>query len=505
MTTDKSRADALTDLLPCPFCGREAEAEKIEDACYGVGCQSCDFQLMSGNVGIGWFASEAEAISAWNRRVDASPVQQRAAAPNEDHECVYENGDGICRECVELAKVGRIAPAPADERAAFEALRYIDAQLTEYLEGMPADETSRKLRDVARNALAGSARASSANETDDYETRRQVAEALGIVWPGTVDGKRIGFAWSYLLGCIKDLSSDVRHIYGAYGDACARASANETGAPIGWAWISPTGHVSRFTADFDGKHDELVQGWKVRPVAFCDSVANETGAEGAEEAKPTAWVRFRSDGGFEGPIMDTDERMCDTRRKSGAWTPLFLGPAQESRPLSIPAGWMLIPKHRGTKPLAELIIAASLACVENRLMDDDDRHELAQFADQLQHALKTAPAQAAEQVAQEVPLTMALNPNAPPLTMTLGPAQAAEPVAWYVTWPGDPKETWCSVFVNERDAIQSASNHEGAEIKPLYAAPQPPALADAREGLTDERIAHIGAAHTNSVVNSTVF
>ncbi|MBR8201657.1 hypothetical protein [Burkholderia vietnamiensis] len=56
------------------------------------------------------------------------------------------------------------------------------------------------------------ARAASANETDDYETRRKVAEALGIVWPGTRDGKRIGYAWSYLLGCIKD------------------ASANETGA-----------------------------------------------------------------------------------------------------------------------------------------------------------------------------------------------------------------------------------------------------------------------------------
>ncbi|WP_230941069.1 hypothetical protein [Burkholderia thailandensis] len=42
---------------------------------------------------------------------------------------------------------------------------------------------------------------------------------------------------------------------------------------------------------------------------------------------PTAWVRFRSDGGFEGPIMDSDERMCDVRRKSGAWTPLFGSPA----------------------------------------------------------------------------------------------------------------------------------------------------------------------------------
>lgn len=39
---------------------------------------------------------------------------------------------------------------------------------------------------------------------DDYEARRHVAEALGITWPGTRDGKRVGYAWSYLLGCIKD-------------------------------------------------------------------------------------------------------------------------------------------------------------------------------------------------------------------------------------------------------------------------------------------------------------
>ncbi|MCA8249145.1 hypothetical protein LGN12_18460 [Burkholderia multivorans] len=41
---------------------------------------------------------------------------------------------------------------------------------------------------------------------DDYETRRRVAEALGITWPGTRDGKRVGYAWSYLLGCIKDVA-----------------------------------------------------------------------------------------------------------------------------------------------------------------------------------------------------------------------------------------------------------------------------------------------------------
>lgn len=44
-------------------------------------------------------------------------------------------------------KIGR------KQYAAEFALHYLDDQLTEYLEGMPADETSRKLRDVARNAL----------------------------------------------------------------------------------------------------------------------------------------------------------------------------------------------------------------------------------------------------------------------------------------------------------------------------------------------------------------
>jgi len=44
-------------------------------------------------------------------------------------------------------------------------------------------------------------------------------------------------------------------------------------------------------------------------------------AEATEEAKPVAWVRYRSDGGFEGPIMDSDSRMCDTRRSF--WTPLY--------------------------------------------------------------------------------------------------------------------------------------------------------------------------------------
>lgn len=42
--------------------------------------------------------------------------------------------------------------------------------------------------------------------------------------------------------------------------------------------------------------------------------------------EPVAWVRFRSDGGFEGPIMDSDSRMDGSRRTSGVWTPLYTAP-----------------------------------------------------------------------------------------------------------------------------------------------------------------------------------
>ncbi len=37
--------------------------------------------------------------------------------------------------------------------------------------------------------------------------------------------------------------------------------------------------------------------------------------------KPVAWIRFRSEGAYEGPIADC--AMDDVRRKSGAWTPLY--------------------------------------------------------------------------------------------------------------------------------------------------------------------------------------
>lgn len=49
----------------------------------------------------------------------------------------------------------------------------------------------------------------------------------------------------------------------------------------------------------------------------------------AATPQPVAWVRYCSDGAFDGPIMDTDIRMACARRASGAWTPLYAHPSAE--------------------------------------------------------------------------------------------------------------------------------------------------------------------------------
>jgi len=50
------------------------------------------------------------------------------------------------------------------------------------------------------------------------------------------------------------------------------------------------------------------------------------------------------------------------------------------------------------------------------------------------------------------------------------PAQAGEAVAWLCNWPGQGKETWHHVYINESDAIDRKRN-SGGEIVPLYTAP----------------------------------
>lgn len=49
----------------------------------------------------------------------------------------------------------------------------------------------------------------------------------------------------------------------------------------------------------------------------------------APVVQPVAWIRFRSDGGYEGPIVDA--AMEDVRKKSGAWTPLYAASTAEAK------------------------------------------------------------------------------------------------------------------------------------------------------------------------------
>ncbi|AYZ98575.1 hypothetical protein BDAG_01700 [Burkholderia dolosa AU0158] len=197
-----------------------------------------------------------------------------------------------------IAPQGNAAPAPAGERAAlvervlgmFEAWPKDEPGPTHEPESQYRLGYNTALEDVLTAIDAGAPirRAASANETDDYETRRKVAEALGIVWPGTRDGKRTGFAWSYLLGCIKDLSSDVRHIYGAYGDACARASANETGAEgaaVAWMRIDdPRDCIS------DAKKRDMIEHAGAPGARLAENYSIALGKIGpAQAAEPVAW------------------------------------------------------------------------------------------------------------------------------------------------------------------------------------------------------------------------
>ncbi len=58
------------DILPCPFCGCDAEFDECEhtEPLFCIECPDCDFSLLNGPVGIGWFGTKEDAAISWNRR-----------------------------------------------------------------------------------------------------------------------------------------------------------------------------------------------------------------------------------------------------------------------------------------------------------------------------------------------------------------------------------------------------------------------------------------------------
>ena len=53
-------------LKPCPFCGGESEVNEI-DGDYMPSCTVCD-------ANVGYFESEQEAFSAWNKRMESKRI-----------------------------------------------------------------------------------------------------------------------------------------------------------------------------------------------------------------------------------------------------------------------------------------------------------------------------------------------------------------------------------------------------------------------------------------------
>ncbi|HYD58908.1 MAG TPA: Lar family restriction alleviation protein [Noviherbaspirillum sp.] len=75
-------APAESELKPCPFCGGDACLDQVDsDDCWSVGCEACDFQLMTGEWNLGWHKSKEKAISAWNYRALIASAPASTAQP----------------------------------------------------------------------------------------------------------------------------------------------------------------------------------------------------------------------------------------------------------------------------------------------------------------------------------------------------------------------------------------------------------------------------------------
>jgi hypothetical protein len=122
--------------------------------------------------------------------------------------------------------------------------------------------------------------------------------------------------------------------------------------------------------------------------------------------------------------------------------------------------------------------------------ENDPPNRVQALFDRIEAYVSRAPAQAAEPGAQGAPLTMAINPNAPPLTMTLGPEKAAESVAipaGHVLVPIEPNGAMLDRAVAFALNVKIGGDYRWTHyIRDLWAAflaaaPQPPEQADARE------------------------
>ena len=89
----------MSELLPCPFCGGEAQMGINKESTvreYFVGCMNCHIRLYK--IGYKRFYTEAEAIAAWNSREERTChiVKNSRKYVLSDGRELFDDGCSIC-------------------------------------------------------------------------------------------------------------------------------------------------------------------------------------------------------------------------------------------------------------------------------------------------------------------------------------------------------------------------------------------------------------------------
>ena len=296
----------MADLKPCPFCGatpiiERRDVEPQGDPWYGdkvvrfILCE-CGASLFDRYFHEGFDSSE-EAIAAWNRR--AAPADKQ--------------GGGLTENESAALRYARVAPSGELRQ---KLHRFLNAAAGEGLQmdGVDADDLYIALfpAEYARNVASidgGAAPQPSAQQAEPESPMKAAADALrrkSELEQAHQDGYRDGFkAAQAMLAKAEQPAEDARGV----GDVRQRFE-----------------RIKRLALDAGGQGALPVPQSLQKIVRECIDGAALLAAPAAATAqdKPVAWVRYRSDGGFEGPIMDSDPRICDTRRSF--WSPLYAAP-----------------------------------------------------------------------------------------------------------------------------------------------------------------------------------
>lgn len=114
----------------CPFCNGEATCVEVDTSCWEIGCKNCDFRIMSGPVGIGWFADRMSAAKFWNTRAALAVPKPFGWILLDDGQCTFSK-EKPATEVIEYWTEIHVAPAPSASMFSIDdtlRIDWLDAQ-----------------------------------------------------------------------------------------------------------------------------------------------------------------------------------------------------------------------------------------------------------------------------------------------------------------------------------------------------------------------------------------